>query len=273
MEQKQEMMGQVPARQEKGGPARGFLIGLIAVAVIALILIVGLAVLRGGAGNLAEASNSLSGVFDSISESAEGIASSANIGGDQIVEPNRFLSVQKDMVLRPSDLETAYHIDTGQEKRLANTTLVQEMGQVAGKSYVSATGRVDGWYLQLRRTNSSSFGPATFTSTVEVFNTVDGALVAMSSEYHPLYNSTDRDYDVVEGGCNLGRNCTLFTSQKFDPASSLTTLRYDVLFTYQNVLVWVSGTGLDVELTPDMVIDAGEIVLNKLSQLELVSAD
>jgi hypothetical protein len=273
MEQKQHMMGQVPARQEKGGPARGFLIGLVAVAVIALILIVGLAVVRGGAGNLAEASNSLSGVFDSISERAEGVAGSANIGGDQIVEPNSFVRVQNDYVLRPSDFTTAYHVDSGQEKRLANTTLVQEMGQAEGKAYIAATGRVEGWYIQLRRTNSAAFGPATFTNTVEVFNTVDGALVAMSPAYHPLYNSTERDYEVIEGGCSLGRNCTLFTSEKFEPASGVTTVRYDVLFTYQNVLVWVTGTGLEVELTPDVVIDAGQIVLNKLNQLERVSAD
>jgi hypothetical protein len=188
----------------------------------------------------------------------------ANILGLNTLDEQAFSRVQDDYVLRPLDLDDSYYIDRNGERPLSNRSIILAMGELAGKSYITATDRVDGWYINLRRSDRTVIGPATITNTVEVFDTADGARLAISPEYFKAYQDNEEDFQFLDRSCGLGSECILYTSEEFDPVTRLTTVRYDIAFVYKNVLVWVSVTGLDVEVTQDDAVEAAGIVLEKL---------
>ncbi|MDH3944526.1 MAG: hypothetical protein OEV06_10580 [Anaerolineae bacterium] len=191
-----------------------------------------------------------------------------NFLGLNTVDEEAFTRVQDDYVLRPEDIESSYYVDSGGEKRWANRSVILEMGEVPGKSYVAATGRVDGWYINLRRSDRTDITPATITNTVEVFEKSSGARLALSEEYFKAYHDEDEAFEFIDRSCNFGSECILYTSEEFHPGSGLTTMRYDIAFVYKNVLVWISATGLDIELNQDDVIELAEIILDKLETFE-----
>lgn len=188
----------------------------------------------------------------------------ANILGLNTLDEAAFSRVQDDYVLRPADLESSYFIGTNGERPISNRSIVLAMGELAGKSYITATDRVDGWFINLRRADRTVIGPATITNTVEVFDSAKGARLAISPEYFKAYQDKEEDFQFLDRSCGLGSECILYTSEEFDPVTRLTTVRYDIAFVYKNVLVWVSVTGLDVEVTQDDAVEAASIVLDKL---------
>jgi hypothetical protein len=55
----------------------------------------------------------------------------------------------EDFVLRIEDMPNEYKIATDGEQHLTNQKLINTVGEVEGKRYMAATGRVDGWSLVL----------------------------------------------------------------------------------------------------------------------------
>ena len=188
--------------------------------------------------------------------------------------PTAFVRVQSEYVLRPADFDFPYYVEAGEEVRLANSTLVQEIGQVEGKGYINDTGRVDGWRLEMRRQNSADFTPAIYISSVEVFETIGGAQLALTPGYFHGYAAPD-NYDLISTeNCSLGDECVMLVLDRFDAAASLTTLRYDVVFTYHNILVWVSGRSLDVEINENDVLEPAQMLLDRLqNEINLIAAN
>jgi len=165
-------------------------------------------------------------------------------------------------VVRDEDLPDEYRLLPGGESSLPTLALINEIGEIQAKQYISATGRVNGWKIQLERERKDVFAPSYFESSIELFETNDGAHLALTPEWYPAYQ--DGEPTWVDGGCDLGDECLFYYSKKHDPTTQLTTLRYEVAFVYRNVLVWVMGRGLDVDVTPEYILDAAQVLMNKL---------
>lgn len=183
-----------------------------------------------------------------------------------IFDPATFSQRLGNYVLRPEDLPHKYRIPSGGEARVSNLGVVQKMGEVEGKRYILATGRVDGWSLELERKNKEDIAPITFQSTIEVFESHEGALTALSPDWFKAYKSETKTPSWVEGGCDLGDQCLFYYYKTQDPATNLTKLEYDVAFVYKNVLVWVMGRGLDIDVNPDYVLNAARTLYDKLGR-------
>ena len=199
------------------------------------------------------------------------VATDSNIGlfgGTQTLDVEEFAKVQNDYVLRPDDLEVNYFIKSGGEKRRGNRLIILEMKEVEGKNYVLDTGRVDGWYVNLRKSDRTDIAPSTYTNTIDIFETKEGARLALSPEYFKAYSDDEREFEFLDENCNYGDECILYTAERFDAATGLTVIRYDVAFVYGNVLVWISATGLDVDISEEDIHEATQIVVDKLEGFE-----
>ncbi len=194
------------------------------------------------------------------------------LGGGGVIDPVNFRSIQDDFVVRPEDLPDEFHIVAGSELPWTNKSIVLEMGEVQGKTYISETGRVDGWQMRLKRTDRTDIAPAVVESTIEIFETKDGARLALSEDWFKAYQDEDRDPDFISGGCNLGDECILYSYTDYDPATQLTYVRYEIAFVYENVLVWIGTDGLDIDHDESYLLDAAQVILDRLEELELDSS-
>jgi hypothetical protein len=193
-------------------------------------------------------------------------------GGSKIADTKKTVPMLDELVLRPEDMDIDYHIESGATSPYGSSQLIGERGEAEAKRFIAATGRVDGWKLEMRRTKKADVAPTVITSTVELFETSDGAKLALSSDWHYAYQSNDREIVFLDENCDLGDKCIYYMFEKYDPATQLTTLRYEVAFTYRNFLAQVSAIGLDFDITENDAIELGQIILDKLEGLELVSA-
>jgi hypothetical protein len=138
------------------------------------------------------------------------------------------------------------------------------MGEVEAKTYVNDTGRLDGWWLELQRTNKEDFAPVSIESSIELFESDKGARTASSPDYFQLHDDETREYSPVAGGCNFGDHCEFFYSEKEDPITELIVAQYNVAFTYKNAFVWIMARGLEFDMDADYVLGAASTVLAKL---------
>lgn len=186
------------------------------------------------------------------------------LGGGRTYDAQDLVRAQADFVLRPADFEVDYFVESDGEKRRGNRLVILEMGEVEGKEFVLETGRVDGWYINLRKNDRTDIAPSTYTNTIDIFETREGARLAFSPEKFKAYNNADREFEFLDKSCNYGNDCILYTSERHDPATGLTVIRYDVAFLYGNALVWISVTGLDIDISEDHIHEAAQIVLEKM---------
>lgn len=169
------------------------------------------------------------------------------------------------LVIRNEDLPDEYRLPPGGESTLATSALINIMGEVQAKQYIVATGRVAGWKISLERVKKDAFAPYTIENTIELFETAAGAQSALSETWYPIYND-GREFKWVDGGCNFGDQCIFYYTEKFDAASQLTTLTYEIAFTYRNTLVWILGRGLDVDITPEYMLDVAQAAVSNLDR-------
>lgn len=250
---------------------KGLLIGGLALFGL-LLLAIALFVLYTATGGLAQVAASVSSAAGQVAQGAQSAQQSFTLGGNQILATNAFVRVSDQYVLQPTDLSVSYYLPAGETGRLSNKEVIGKLGELEGKRYVAATGRVDGWETRLKRTSGGIIAPAGYYSTIDVFETNDGASLALSPQWFWAYTDPQRaPTEWLKDGCDLGHECLLWVNDKFDPATRLTTLTYHVAFRYHNVVVWVSGHGLDVDISQDDVLDAAQAVLLRLSQQPLVS--
>ncbi len=171
-----------------------------------------------------------------------------------------------DYVLRPEDMPNQYKIEADGEQHLTNLKVINEVGEVQGKRYIAATFRVDGWSLVLTRVNKEELIPYKMYSQVEVFETPEGAQTAFGPDWFPAYSTEEGDTppNFIENGCDFGDACVMYLCEEFDPATELTTLQYEVAFVYKNMIGKVMGRGLDFDMKPDYIVDAAEILFEKI---------
>jgi len=168
-------------------------------------------------------------------------------------------------VLRNEDLPDEYRLPPNGEYIISTGTLINEMKELPAKRYVLETGRVNGWGIQLERVNKEDFAPSGMQSQIQLFETSQGAALAISPEWHPAY-SDEVEVSWVDGGCDIGDECLFYFTETYEAASQITKLRYEVAFAYRNVVVWVMGHGLDVDVTPEYILNAAQALYEKLDQ-------
>jgi hypothetical protein len=103
-------------------------------------------------------------------------------------------------------------------------------------------------------------------SAIELFESSDGAKLALSPEWFKAYKDENKAPTWIEDGCDIGDECLFYYYQSIDPATNLTKLEYDVAFVYKNVMVWVMGRGLDIDTKSDYVLKAAEAVFKRLEE-------
>jgi hypothetical protein len=175
-------------------------------------------------------------------------------------------------VLRSEDLPNEYRIIGGGELHHNNQRVINTVGEVEGKRYMAATGRLDGWSLELERVKRDELIPYTFYSQVEVFETTEGAQTAFSPDWLPVYQETEDEDKIpnwIEEGCDYGDGCLLYFFEKLDPATELTTLQYEMVFVYRNVVGKIMARGVDYDMAPDYFSDAAEIFFSKVDAAPL----
>lgn len=200
---------------------------------------------------------------------AQGSVENEDVSEDQDIsdsqssfDPTVMENQLSSFVLRDDDLPDDYRLPAGGESSRTTLVLINEMGELQAKRYVLATGRVNGWMVQLERERKDAFAPSAMESSIQLFETNDGAKLALSPEWYPAYQ--DGEPNWVDGGCDFGDECLFYQSSKTDPASQITTLRYDVAFVYRNALIWVMGRGLDIDVTPEYILGAAGAIYDKL---------
>jgi hypothetical protein len=169
-----------------------------------------------------------------------------------------------DYVLRVEDLPNEYKIVADGEQHHTNLKVINTVGEVEGKRYMAATGRMDGWSLELERVNKDELIPYTIFSKIEVFETSEGAQTAFGPDWFSAYTDEEKEPNWIEDGCDIGDACVMYYFETLDPATELTTLQYDVAFVYKNVLAQVMGRGLDFDMKPEYVLEVAETLFDKI---------
>lgn len=167
-------------------------------------------------------------------------------------------------LLRPDDMPHSYYIPQDGEQHTGTIRLIQELGEIPAKTYVKDTGRIDGWWLQLKRVNKADFAPSTVMSSIELFESAEGAHKAISPTYAHLQMDSTGEYSPIDDGCDIGDNCEFYYAASEDPATEIVTVRYDIAFTYKNALVWVMAQGIEIDMEADYVLQAASTLLSKL---------
>jgi hypothetical protein len=178
--------------------------------------------------------------------------------------PESFADSLGKYVLRPEDMPNDYSLPPDSEFHNSNLRLIQELGELEAKRYIDATGRIDGWFIHIQRVNKEDFSPYEVESSIELFKTKEGAQIAMGPDWFRAY--TDQTGDVVwdEGGCDLGDQCLFYHWQTTDPETDIVKVRYEVAFTYRNVMFWVMGRSLDIDIKPEYMLGIAQAAFNKL---------
>lgn len=172
-------------------------------------------------------------------------------------------------VIRIDDMPDAYKIATDGEQHLTNLRVINTVGEVDGKRYISGTGRVDGWSLELERVHKADLIPATIISQLQVYETAEGAQTAFGPDYLPAYTDEERVANFIDEGCNLGDACVMYYYERLEPTTEVTILEYHVTFVYKNVLVDVMGRGLDFDMNPDYLLNAASTMFDKIDTAQL----
>jgi len=192
---------------------------------------------------------------------------------DQIFDSAAMAENLDDYVLRPEDFPNQYKIVEGGELHLSSGRIINMMGEVNAKRYIASTGRVDGWALELQRAKKDELLPYTFYSQVEVFETAEGAAKAFSEEWLPVYQESDEEDAPVptwiEGGCDLGDACIMYYYEKLDPATELTTLQYEIVFVYRNVVGKIMARGADYDMDVDYFKQMSQVFFSKIDAAPL----
>ena len=198
-----------------------------------------------------------------------GGAAAGLLGGGGTIPEAEFIVSMDQLVLRPADMDASYKISPGGDLRMDNTQLSKFMGASYAKPFVNHTGRVDGWDVSLDRIDSNAFAPETVRSQVSYYEDVDGASEALSKDWLWAYQVEDRMPDeFLDTNCNLGNDCITFKYTEAKAGAGNIIERYDVVFRYKNVVVWVFIKGVQGEVSEDIVLEYGQMVLDKIKGLE-----
>jgi hypothetical protein len=239
----------------------GLLIGLIVIIVLAVIALL-IFLVWGSASGIASVADAVADVAGDVAGGIEGA-----VGSSDPINTNKFISNMHILTLRNDDFPIDYKHTTN--SRLSNDKLIGMMTVAKGKPYILATGRVDGWDTYIEKVNVNDIGPNYYQSRVEVFETAEGAETAFSPEYLWVYTNPNRTPDeILDDNCEFGNECLYLSYVDVTPGSTTVNVRWDYVFRYKNVIVWVYVKGTDIETFEENAYDAAKMIYDRVLALE-----
>jgi hypothetical protein len=175
-------------------------------------------------------------------------------------------------VLRPEDMPNQYKIPSNGEQHMTNLKVINSVGEVVGKRYLAATGRIDGWSLELERVNKEELIPYKIFSQIEIFETSDGAAAAFGPDWLPVYQEGeegDPSPKWIKDGCDLGDACLMYYYETLDPTTELTILQYEIVFVDKNVIAKVMGRSPDYDMNPEYIQNLAQTLFDKVDAAPL----
>lgn len=169
-----------------------------------------------------------------------------------------------DLVLKPSDLPGNYSTDYS--THFSNEHIVNVMGAAAAKTYALETDRVDGWQVYYTRVGAGQLVPEFFFNRTELFETTQGAALALSEDFFPAYTDEDKAPDEWLR-CNYGQECIMYSYREVKAGAGAANVRIDMAFRYKNVLIWLYVQGQEGEATEEYLYDAADILINRIDAL------
>ena len=110
--------------------------------------------------------------------------------------------------------------------------------------------------------------PEFFFNRTELFETTQGASLALSEEFFPVYTDEDKVPDEwLDRSCNVGQECILYSYREVKAGAGAATVRIDMAFRYKNVMVWLYVKGQEGEATQEQLFEAGELLINRIDAL------
>ena len=186
--------------------------------------------------------------------------------GQAPVETDELVLNLTGLTLLPKDLPGNYN--TEYTTRYSNEQLVNTLGAAEGKSYVIDTNRVDGWQVYYSRVGSAQIVPEFYFNRAEVFETSQGAKLALSEDIFWAYTDDDKTPDEwLDKSCRYGQKCLLFSYREIKPGAGAANVRIDMAFSHKNVMVWLYVTGVEGEATEQHLFDAAEIIIDRIDEI------
>lgn len=207
------------------------------------------------------------GAYLVLGPGSELVGSALSGGGD--LPQDQFIVRMDTFPLHPADMEYAYNVDPGSDRRLTNALFTSEFGASFGKQFIQATGRTDGWNVAMQRAGLYDYTPEYVQSRVDIYNDADGAKTALSDEWFWAFNVAEMAPDeVLDKSCSLGSDCISYMYSEAKAGAGAITERYDVVTRYKNVVVWVYIKGQQGEVSADLALSYAQTVLDNVKVLD-----
>lgn len=190
------------------------------------------------------------------------------LGGREF-DQDLFIVKMDQLTLVPADLTDKYQYAPGGTIRFDNNQLIKNMGAAYGKPFISTTGRVDGWDVMLERSDPYAYSPEFIRNRVEIYESANGASLALSDDWYWAFNIEGRQPDeMLDKSCNIGSDCMTYMYKIVEPAKGAIVEQYELAYRYQNIVVWVMIKGVQGEVNEALLLEYGQVILDKLSALE-----
>ncbi len=185
---------------------------------------------------------------------------------DEPLKTSRLIPALKDIMLRPADLEIAYTMQN--DKEVANDRMVSQITWGDGREYYAKTGRITGWNTYMERTQNE-FGPFSYRTRVEVFETIEGAQLAFSDDWLFIYNDTAlKITEILDRACAYGNECVLAFYEANVAGTTDFNVEYHLVFRYHNTVVYVFAKGPEGTTTEATVFEVADLMISRLDMYQ-----
>jgi hypothetical protein len=185
---------------------------------------------------------------------------------DEPLNTSRLLNSIEDVMLHPEDLVEEYVMQNNKE--VTNDRVIQQTLWTDGRQYNSITGRITGWNTYMERVGNT-YAPYSFRTRLEVFETIQGAQTAFSSDWLFIFNDTNLNIsEFLSTDCQYGHQCVLAYYEENIPGTTDYNLEYHLVFRYRNVSVYVFSKGLEGTVNENTVYEIAELVISRLELFE-----
>ncbi len=142
-----------------------------------------------------------------------------------------------------------------------NQAVLDAWGAQDGDQYINDTGRLDGWWIEFRRTNDSAVMPREVYDSVAVYRTVAGARLSVQK----YADHAMQAYTPVADTPQIGDGARAFILRKNG------TVEYDLYFSFRNCQHVLEILGTETEVTPDFALTIAQSILKRLESAPLAA--
>jgi hypothetical protein len=179
----------------------------------------------------------------------------------------------RDLVLQEEDLpeEHGYFFN---ESTLISNRLITINYRAEGPQYLERTLRIEGWQVNFAGPRSANEEiPRDLSSSIEVFQSADGAQIALREFNVSTLGPLSGRYEIVDAQLGLGDEDLLLRRSFVERNQFHHT--YVVGFAYRNVIVYITGTVFDFDeslLTYSFLWERAVTVLERLKTSPLAES-